>query len=560
MTILIAIFCGRLAQRFNNYIRHIHNLRADALQQNYWSEDNSQWWPWLKKNLLYAPIGKKRHHRELQVSKAVNIGTLPSRLHGVLLGAYYLMNLIGCLMLDWSAPGAVRWAALRGRSGYLAVWNMLLLMVCMARTNPLISTLKISYDTFNLFHRWLGRLVALEVVVHMLAWFINAVRGFGIHGVQKHVSESAFLIYGFLGTIAMTIMVIHSVSFIRHGFWEIFLASHQILAVLAFIGTYQHLKLGTPPALLKFFNLVIEIWVIERAGRAASLVYRNIGLRSWKTKVLVQALPGVESACRVTFQLQRTWKNEPGTHAYIYLPGISMWMSHPFSIAWYDKTSTDFEKQDLPFSISDTNGLPPRTANNISMIIATRSGMTKQLFDKASAAPGGQILLNGYLEGPYGGPMSLKSYGTVLLFAGGVGITHQLPYVRDLVAGYELGKVATRKIVLVWSVRYHEQLEWIRPWMNQILEMPGRKDVLEVSIFVTKPRNPRDIVSHSQKVRMYNGRLNSRQIIAREVQDRVGAMAVTVCGPGALADDIREGVRAHIDEGTIDFQEESFTW
>lgn len=39
------------------------------------------------------------------------------------------------------------------------------------------------------------------------------------------------------------------------------------------------------------------------------------------------------------------------------------------------------------------------------------------------------------------------------MFAGGVGITHQVSYVRDLVAGYANGTVAARKVVLVWIIQ-----------------------------------------------------------------------------------------------------------
>jgi hypothetical protein len=39
---------------------------------------DGQGWSNIKKYILYAPLGKKRHNRELQLSSAVNVGTLPS--------------------------------------------------------------------------------------------------------------------------------------------------------------------------------------------------------------------------------------------------------------------------------------------------------------------------------------------------------------------------------------------------------------------------------------------------------------------------------------------------
>jgi predicted ferric reductase len=37
-------------------------------------------------------------------------------------------------------------------------------------------------------------------------------------------------------------------------------------------------------------------------------------------------------------------------------------------------------------------------------------------------------------------------------------------------------------------------------------------------------------------------------------------MAVTVCGPGAFADDVRRAVRKRVQVGVIDFVEEAFTY
>ena len=52
-----------------------------------------------------------------------------------------------------------------------------------------------------------------------------------------------------------------------------------------------------------------------------------------------------------------------------------------------------------------------------------------------------------------GGHHNLDSYGTVMLFAAGIGITHQVPYVRSLVTGYANNTVACRKLTLVWIIQ-----------------------------------------------------------------------------------------------------------
>ena len=147
-----------------------------------------------------------------------------------------------------------------------------------------------------------------------------------------------------------------------------------------------------------------------------------------------------------------------------------------------------------------------------------------------------------------------------MLFAGGVGISHQVPYVRYLVEGYGRGTVAARRVVLVWVIRSPEHLEWIRPWMTTILAMDKRRDVLRVLLFVTRPRSTKEIHSPSATVQMFPGKPNVDTLIKMECEKQIGAMAVSVCGPGSLSDDVRQAVRRRQNISNLDLLEESFTW
>lgn len=96
--------------------------------------------------------------------------------------------------------------------------------------------------------------------------------------------------------------------------------------------------------------------------------------------------------------------------------------------------------------------------------------------------------------------------------------------------------------------------------MDKILRMEHRRDVLRIQIFVTKPRHRDDVVSNTGSVQMFPGRCSPATIIAKEMQQRAGAMGVTICGPGAFADSVRAAVRAVVTDGSVDFMEESFTY
>jgi hypothetical protein len=64
----------------------------------------------------------------------------------------------------------------RTRTGTMAVVNLLPLVVMAGRNNPLIKLLNVPFDTWNLLHRWFGRIVVLESLAHILAWMVFTVR------------------------------------------------------------------------------------------------------------------------------------------------------------------------------------------------------------------------------------------------------------------------------------------------------------------------------------------------------------------------------------------------
>ena len=196
----------------------------------------------------------------------------------------------------------------------------------------------------------------------------------------------------------------------------------------------------------------------------------------------------------------------------------------------------------------------------VSLIVRSFTGMTSSIYKAACKSPTRVITTWGAIEGPYGGHESLDSFGTVLMFAGGVGITHQLSYIRHLVARCAENTVAAKKVILVWSVPTTENLEWIRPYMDEILRYPGRREVLKIMLFVTKPRSRNEIMSNTGSVAMYPGRCSPQTIVEKEFAEREGAMAVTVCGPGPFSDSVRDASRRLCEVGSVTFVEEAFTY
>ena len=615
VNITIASFFGLLAitiiyrwfLMYATHIRHLLTMGGNRADQRYWMYNRSNFWPRMKRSLIYAPLWRNRHNKEIQLSRAITVGTLPSRYHMILIMLYLASNVAYTLVLDYNQSTYAIMASLRGRSGILAVINIIPTILFALRNNPLIPLLGASYDTFNLLHRYTARIVVIESVVHTAAWAWSTYMAGGQAQVRVSLATSVSYTWGMVGTCAFSLVFITAVGPIRHAFYETFLNGHRILVAVGMVGVYIHLDKANLPQ-VPYLQLSLALWVFEWVWRSGRILYHNFSRKRGVTRVTIEALPA--EACRVTFDLSRPWHWTPGCHVHAYLPAFALWSSHPFSIAWAENRSRDgpsdaeinqklaahkSRAMSMSFKALEAGGRPPimtrqstlsklnghhltsiaetthKAQTNIalpqdagvttvSLVMRARTGMTRKLYEKAANSPSGIITTWGAIEGPYGGHESMTSYGTVVLFAGGVGITHCVGYVHHLMLQYQAGTASTQKILLVWSVPNTEALEWVRVWMDKILRMEGRRDVLRIQLFVTKPRHRGEVISNTGSVQMFPGRCNPQTVLQKEMQERIGSMGVTVCGPGAFSDSVRAAVRDVVQDGSVDFVEEAFTY
>jgi hypothetical protein len=159
------------------YMRTIACLNSDKqkyfTRPNYFHSD-------FRRYLVDAPLFRKRHHREFKLSSAINVGTLPSRAQMLFLVGYIAASIIlTTIDINWSAPAANIYSLLIDRTGMMAVMNMIPLFLLAGRNNPLIQLTGITFDTYNLIHRWLGRIVVAEAVLHGTLWIVKKVHSKG---------------------------------------------------------------------------------------------------------------------------------------------------------------------------------------------------------------------------------------------------------------------------------------------------------------------------------------------------------------------------------------------
>jgi hypothetical protein len=121
-SLVVALTIWRALIEASKYVRTTSCLNNES--QGYFAVPSRRFAS-LKKHLLYAPVFSKRHNREIQLSSALNVGTLPTRFQLLFLALYFGSNIAFCVVsIEWSGPLATVCKEVRNRTGILSVVNM----------------------------------------------------------------------------------------------------------------------------------------------------------------------------------------------------------------------------------------------------------------------------------------------------------------------------------------------------------------------------------------------------------------------------------------------------
>lgn len=163
--VLAVLFLGRTVIR----LRHRRRLRQAVEKEDQEALSvNSSLAASLNRHVFYAPLVSTRHSREFRLLGRIHMGIVPLRLESVLLVGYLAINFIFFFaLIDWWKDYEEVMFQLKYAAGHLSVMNSPALVLTAGRNNPLIWMLGISFDTFNLLHRWVGRLMIVGAIVHM---------------------------------------------------------------------------------------------------------------------------------------------------------------------------------------------------------------------------------------------------------------------------------------------------------------------------------------------------------------------------------------------------------
>ncbi|KAI0329233.1 iron reductase [Cubamyces sp. BRFM 1775] len=477
----------------------------------------------------------------------------------------YIVGLFTWLFINTTGTSgsALSWTYWSGRAGSLAVSQFPLITALGTKNSILACITGISYDKLNFMHRMTAR------IVFILLW---------VHAGSKSF-QSLFLRLGLIAIVAFTMLIIVSYRSIRARFYELFFFSHFALVLIMLLGGYFHAKQVTPLTYYIWPSLLV--WAVDRFLRLLRVVYYNSFFLSGRTPPL-----GTEAALellspsfvrlRVARPPQLKWT--PGQAAFLIVPSVSRLPieAHPFIIAGVDSRYTvkrkSMQAADSHVTLCDSDSRGYMLGDNpnweeLEFMINVRDGFTKRLAKAAEKGEKVKVLI----DGPYGFSPDLRGDDTVVLVAGGSGISLVLSVFLGLISDVRAGKSRCRRVVFVWSIRDAKQLEWISTTLVDALAVvPAELDV-SIRIFITSGSrqftgNPRQLAggqsvieSQSERDTTNNnamglltvldavlitpGRPELNKMLKEEIAAAAGRLSVTVCGSQAIVKSCREALR-----------------
>ncbi|CAK7210056.1 hypothetical protein SCUCBS95973_000663 [Sporothrix curviconia] len=355
----------------------------------------------------------------------------------VLLGSLFLaINALFCVNII----AGHQFNFLASRFGWMATANMIVCVLFMMRNSPLTSVVALSHVDLRRLHVAMAYLASALVVLHGVFYSIYFVR----LGRWEELFEAGN-VEGFFATAAMVVLVVFGLA--RQRRYELFFVLHAASFAILLPLLYLH-----RPDWAKRLPLLVaimgSIWGSDRIARLCRMV---VHLVLGRDRVTVHALPG--GGTQLFLQSRRTAAALPALYCYLWVPQISAWQTHPFTIV--------------------SNG-----SRGVELVIKAADGFTRELYERAHGDR--PPIRCASLDGPYGSLPDTAPYDKLVLVAGGSGAAYTFGLIN-----YILGNGTTRAgqaIDFVWAVRTADMLSWFTEHLLTITDDASR---VHVSIYIT---------------------------------------------------------------------------
>ncbi|KAH7018337.1 ferric reductase like transmembrane component-domain-containing protein [Microdochium trichocladiopsis] len=457
------------------------------------------------------------------------------------------------------------------RLGIIAVSQFpLQYALSLKQLNPVAWAFNSSHERVNRIHRPLGRIVYLLLCVHA-AMYLNF---YYQTGILQAKMTSLVPVLGILSIAAMTLLMSTSLEYVRHLSYRAFFITHLLVALALPVAIFLHAHTAR--------ILVAEALLIF----AADIGVRRLSTVEVDTNIIRVGdsdLLKLDMALPDEKQFARFAHDGPGVHVYLSVPQAS----RPSPWNMLAPRNLQFELMFNPFSIATTDD-KTRTVTLVAK--QCRGPMTRNLA-RLAAGEGdyhgnSQATVPLSIQGPFGcsrkfPDLAGPEFSSILLVAGGVGATFILPIYRSL-ASERIGP----RVKMIWALRSAAQATWATTTIEGLVNDENCDLFLTGNILASSP------MPHSQNGHAGEGsdiamtRLSARtpttthisnghqhinekrpdlanivDDVFKKVTPSQGRVAVLVCGPAAMARELRASVGVWVAKGRdVWWHDEGFSW
>ncbi|OCK81285.1 hypothetical protein K432DRAFT_295836 [Lepidopterella palustris CBS 459.81] len=433
--------------------------------------------------------------------------------------------------------------------------------------SPVQLLTRLSHEQLKVSHQILGRILCLLFGLHAclyLNFFVQA-------GIFVKRIKDLDVIMGIMSITIFSILSTTALETLRRWNYRVFYTTHIILASLLIYPLFFHVKHIRP--------YVMEVFVVILLHQ----IFRNYSLRRYSGTVsLIRGTNLVQIRIPLIL-LDKEMKWKVGQHVYLSRPtGVSPSFSSYETFVLRNRTN--------PFTIASL----PAKDKQLLLVARTLNGNTKKLAELGrslsahieAGEPSPSIPM--VLEGPYGASARLPDFSTfdrILLVAGGVGATFVLPIYRSIVEYEGASRSPSPQVRFVWAVRKLAETQWAFPPLDQ--DQPELDSAIIdnlVEVCVTRPLGPdleaeydgEDIElaeaeqlipleDEMEKPRrgmtIRSGRPDMFAIVNEAFGKSTGRVAVLVCGPQGMTEELRGYVGSWVSQGRdVYWHSETFGW
>lgn len=379
----------------------------------------------------------------------------------------YLAFILALEFIHNDVPGAQHYQSLGVRAGWLATGHVPLIILLSGKNNLIGLLCGVSYERLLVYHRWAARGMLLLATLH----FGFQSHGWSLYGLmQLEWATDTCPPTGMAAYAILLWMNLTTLAPFRSMSYEFFIIQHVITYFGFIIALSIHLWGTTSPWSAIWVFVGVGIYLFLRLARTARYVFNNVR----PARATLEALEGGATKVRVSSRQIKKWS--PGSHVLLSIPRFGLIQSHPATIM----STPASHDGDLVFILRAFKGFTRR----ILKAAAPSSSSVVLIAKDNSAAVQTFIAL---IDGPYGASHSdFACFDTLVLIAGGTGVTFTLSNLLDLAHRAASQKLPLREVHFIWLIKKKASLSWAAQELRFAFETLQRAGIeTKITICVT---------------------------------------------------------------------------